>query len=86
MKDGCDGEVYNDKGDLLPEEEEIFSQKMFEDEEIEEMKEDGMTDEEVEAMIKHEASWRVPNLLTKRYFGEAVGSMDTDKIMLTMYE
>ena len=59
---------------------------MFEDEEIAEMKENGMTDEEVEAMIKHEASWRVPNLLTKRYFGETVGSMDTDKIILTMYE
>jgi len=86
MKDGCDGEVYNDQGDLLPEENEIFSQKIFEDEELEEMKEDGMTDEEVDAMIKHEGSWRVPNLLTKRYFGQTVGSMDTDKIMLTMYE
>ena len=86
MKDGCDGEVYNDKGDLLPEEKEILSQKIFEDEEIEEMKEDGMTDEEVTAMINHEASWRVPNLLTKRYFGETVGSIDTDKIMLTKYE
>jgi hypothetical protein len=86
MKDGCDGEVYNDKGDLLPEEKEIFSQKMFEDEEIEEMKEDGMTDEEVDAMIRHEASWRVPDLLTRRYFGETVGSMDPNKIMLTMYK
>jgi len=65
MKDGFNGEIYNDKGDLLPEEGEIFSQKMFEIEEIEEMKEDGMTDEEFEAMIRHEASWRVINLLTK---------------------
>lgn len=86
MKDGCDGEVYNDKGDLLPEEKEILSQKIFEDEEIEEMKEDGMSDEEVTAMINHEASWRVPNLLTKRYFGETIGSIDTDKIMLMKYE
>lgn len=86
MKDGCDGEVYNDKGDLLPEEKEILSQKIFEDEEIDEMKKDGMTDEEVAAMINHEASWRVPNLLTKRYFGETVGTIDTDKIMLTKYE
>jgi hypothetical protein len=86
MKDGCDGEVYNDMGDLLPEEEEIFSEKIFGDEEIEEMREDGMSDEEIDAMIKHEGSWRVPNLLTKRYFGETVGSIDTDKIMITMYE
>ena len=86
MKDGCDGEVYNDKGELLAEEKEILSGKIFEDEEIEEMKEDGMSDEEVEAMINHEASWRVPNRLTKRYLGEEVGSMDTDKVMLTMYE
>jgi len=86
MKDGCDGEVYNDTGDLLPEEKELFSQQIFEDEEIEEMKENGMTNEEVDAMIQHEASWRVPDLLTKRYFGETVGAMDTDKIMLTIYE
>lgn len=86
MKDACDGEVNIDKGDLLPEETEIFSQKIFEDEELEDMREDGMTDEEIDAIIKHEGSWRVPNLLTKRYFGETVASIDTDKIMLTMYE
>jgi len=86
MKNGCDGEVYNDKGDLLPEEKEILSQQIFEDDEIEEMKQDGMSDEEVAAIINHEASWRVPDLLTKRYFGETVGSIDTDKIMLTRYE
>jgi hypothetical protein len=86
MKDGCDGEVYNDKGDLLPEEKEIFSEKIFEDEEIEEMKENGMSDKEIDAMINHEASWRVPNRLTRRYLGEEVGSMDTDKVILTMYE
>ncbi|MEI2823571.1 MAG: hypothetical protein V9F02_09110 [Chitinophagaceae bacterium] len=32
------------------------------------MKEDGMTDEEIDAMIKHEASWRVPNLFDKALF------------------
>jgi len=50
------------------------------------MKENGMTEEEVDLMIKHEASWRVPNRLTKRYLGKEVGSIDTDKILLTMYE
>lgn len=86
MKDGSDGEIYHDEGELLPEEKEVLSEKIFEDDEIEEMKEDGMSDEEVDAMIKFEASWRVPNRLTKRYLGELVGSMDTDKVMLTMYE
>jgi len=86
MKDGSDGEIYHNTGDLLPEEKEVLSEKIFDDDEIEEMKEDGMSDEEVDAMIKFEASWRVPNRLTKRYLGEEVGSMATDKVMLTMYE
>lgn len=86
MKDGCDGEVYNDEGELLPEEKQIPGETVFEKEELEEMKEGGMSEEEIEAMIKHEASWRVPNLLTKRYLGEEVGSIDTNKVILTMYE
>ena len=50
------------------------------------MREDGMSEDEIQAMINHEGSWRVPNLLTKRYLGETVGAMNTDKVMLTMYE
>ena len=86
MKDGSDGEIYNDNGDLLPEEKQILSGKIFEEEEIEELQEDGMSDEEIEAMINFEASWRVPNLLSKRYLGETVGTIDTNKVKLTMYE
>ncbi len=86
MKDGSDGEIYHDTGELLPEENEVLSEKIFGDEEIQEMKGDGMSDEEVDALIKFEASWRVPNRLTRRYLGETVGSMDTDKVILTMYE
>jgi hypothetical protein len=86
MKDGSDGNIYNDKGNLLPEEQEILDGKIFGDEEIEEMKENGLSDEEIDATIKFEASWRVPNLLTKRYLGDTVGSIDTDKVILTMYE
>ena len=86
MKDGSDGEIYHDRGELLTEEKEILTEKIFDDEEIEEMREDGMSDKEIDARIKFEASWRVPNLLTKRYLGETVGSIDTDKVMLTMYE
>lgn len=86
MKDGADGEIYHDTGGLLPEEKEILSGEIFGEEEIEEMKNDGMSNEEVDAMIKFEASWRVPNLLTKRYLGETAGSIDTNKVMITMYE
>jgi hypothetical protein len=86
MKDGSDGEIYHDKGDLLPEEKDVLSRKIFEDEEIEEMREEGMTDEEIGLRIKFEASWRVPNLITKRYLGETVASIDTDEIILTKYE
>ena len=83
MKDGCDGEIYNDFGELLEEERIVLSEEIFMPEEIEE---EGMSDEEIEEMIRFEASWRVPNLLTKRYLGEPVGQIDTDKVMITRYE
>ncbi len=85
-KDGCDGEIYHDEGDLLEEEKEILSEEIFGADEIEEMKENEMSDEEIDAMIKFEASWRVPNRLTKRYLGETVAQIDSEKILLTMYE
>ncbi len=85
MKDGSDGEYYNDAGDLLPEEKEILTQKIFEEEEIDEMKEMEMTDEDIEASRIFQASWRVPNLLSKRYLDECVSDIDTDKVKLTKY-
>lgn len=86
MKDGSDGEIYHDAGELLSEEKEVLSERMFEDEEIEEMKENGMSEEEIDATIHFEASWRVPNRLTRRYFGETIDSIDTNNVILTMYE
>jgi hypothetical protein len=86
MKDGADGDIYHDTGALLPEEKDMLAGKIYNDDEIDEMKENGMSDEEIKAAIKFEASWRVPNLLTKRYLGEPVGSIDTHKVLLTMYE
>jgi hypothetical protein len=86
MKDGSDGEIYHDIGELLGEEKEVLAEKIFDDDELEEMKENGLTEDEVNATIKFEASWRVPNRLTKRYLGETVNSIDTNKVILTMYE
>lgn len=86
MKDGADGQIFHDFGEPLPEEKEIFERPIFDDEEIEEMRESGMTNEEIDFQIKFEASWRVPNLITRRFLGEPVGEIDTDKITLIEYE
>lgn len=86
MKDGCDGEIYHDTGELLPEEEEILAEEIFGEDELDEMREDGMSEDEVAATASFEASWRVPNLLSARYLGEPVGSIDTEQILLTRYE
>jgi hypothetical protein len=85
MKDGCDGEIYNDAGELLPEEQEILAEEIFGEDELDEMREDGMSEEEVQATVSFEASWRVPNLLSARYLGEPVGAIDTKQVMLTRY-
>lgn len=85
MKDGCDGKIYNDVGAPLPEENEVLSEEIFMEEELEEMKEDGMTEEEIQAMIAFEASYRVPDRLARRYLGEDILFMDTDTVKLTMY-
>lgn len=85
MKDGADGEIYHDAGELLPEEKEILADEIFGEEEIEEMRENGMSEEEVQATIQFEASWRVPNLLSARYLGESVGTIDTAQVMITRY-
>ena|ERR1700733_11920127 len=85
VKDGADGMYFNDRGDLLPEEIEILSQKMFEEEEINEMKGNGLSAEEIAALINFEACWRVPNLISKRYLGEKLDSLDPEKIILTEY-
>ena len=85
MKDGCDGEIYNDAGELLPEEQEILAEEIFGEDELDEMREDGMSEEEVQATVSFEASWRVPNLLSARYLGEPVGAIDTEQVMLIKY-
>ena len=85
MKDGCDGEIYNDRGELLPEEQEILAEEIFGEDELEEMREDGLSEDEVAATVSFEASWRVPNLLSARYLGVPVGAIDTELVRLTRY-
>lgn len=85
MKDGSDGDIYHDEGEPLPEEEDVPGREIFAEEELDEMRDDGMEEEEIESMINFEAGWRVPGLLIKKYLGEHLNTMDTDKVILTKY-
>jgi hypothetical protein len=85
MKDGADGEYYHDFGDLLPEETDLLSKQIFDEEEIAEMKENEMSDEEIKNAIAFEASWRVPNLLSERYLGEPASDINSEDVIITRF-
>ena len=86
-KSGADLELYVDYGDKLPEEIEISKEKLFDDEELKEMKED-YSKAELKKVIEQEISFRTTFRLTKRYFGkqfDETGS-DYEKINVTKFE
>ena len=85
IKHGCDGNIYNELGDLLYEEEEILEGDIFEQEELDEMRED-MNEEDVQKMIAFEASWRTPAQISKRYFADRIDNLDSDSIKMTRYK
>jgi hypothetical protein len=84
VKHGCDGEIYTDIGDALPEEQEILAGDIFGPEELDEMRED-MDEEEVQKLVTFEASWRTPAQISRRYFGDIIDNLDTDAIRLTRF-
>ena len=84
-KNGCDGQVYNDFGATLPEESEVLAEEIYSLDDLEDMRDGGMSEEEIEAQIKFEASYRVPNRLTRRYLGKSVLQCDISTIRLTKY-
>lgn len=84
MKDGSDGEIYHDVGEPVPEEKESLDETL--QDMGEELREEGLSEEEIREEVSFEAAWRVPNLLSKRYLGDYVGAIDPTKVMLTMYE
>jgi hypothetical protein len=84
LKHGCDGEIYVDFGEMLPEEQEILAGHIFDPEELDEMRED-MDEEEVQNMVTFEASWRAPGQISKRYFGDSIDNLDADAIKLTRF-
>jgi len=87
MKDGSDGEIYNDYGEPLPEESESykdFASRMDDDEKeelIEDLGENGFED-----YLKFQAAWSVPNMLSKRFLGEYIGAIEGDKMEFTKYK
>lgn len=85
VKHGCDGEIYTDYGDLLPEEQAILAGEIFAPAELDEMRED-MSEDEVQNTIRFEASWRVPGEVSKRYFGTRIDQLEYDAIQLTRFK
>lgn len=86
-KSGADLELYVDYGEKLPEEIEISKEKLFDDDELKEMKQDYSKDE-LNKVIDQEISFRTTFRLTKRYFGkefDQTGS-DYEKITVTKFE
>ncbi len=86
MKDGADGTIYHNEGALLPEEVAIAKEKIFHDDDLAEMKSDGMSQKEIDNMVAFEASWRIPDRLTRRYLGEEVSTIYPSRVMLMRYE
>ena len=87
VKSGADLELYVDYGENLPEEITISKEKLFDDDELKEIKGDN-TKEQVKKIIDQEISFRTTFRLTKRYLQkqfDETGS-DYEKIMVTLYE
>lgn len=87
VKSGADLDLYVDYGNPLPEEIALSKEKIFDDEELKEIKADN-SNEQVKKILDQEISIRTTFRLTKRYFGkpfDEVGS-DYEKIQVTLYE
>ena len=87
VKSGADLDLYIDYGEQLPEEISISKEKIFDEEELKEIKADN-SKEQVKKILDQEISIRTTFRLTKRYFGkqfDEVGS-DYEKIKVTLYE
>jgi len=85
VKHGCDGEIYTDIGEPIPEEQTILSGHIFDPEELDEMRGE-MDEEEVQNMVTFEASWRTPAEISKRFFEDRIDNLHTDAIKLTQYK
>lgn len=87
VKSGADLNVYVDYGNKLPEELAISKEKIFEDEDLEEIKAEN-SKEDVDKILDQAISINTTFRLTTRYFGKQLDEIGSDyhKIMVTLYE
>jgi hypothetical protein len=71
IKFGADSELYVDFGNKLQEEMDISKEKLFDDDELKEMKAD-MSKADFKKMVDQEISFRTTNRLTGRYLGKQI--------------
>lgn len=85
-KHGSEEEVYFEFGTPLEEEQESPGEPLFEEEELEDMREDGLSEKEIREIIRFERDFRVPGKLVKRYLGVIFNELDPTEVKLTRYE
>ena len=86
VKSGADLDLYVDYGDKLPEELEIAKEKIFDEDEIKDIKADN-SKEQFQKILEQEISIRTTFRLTKRYFGKQfdMAGSDYEKIKVMLY-
>ncbi|WP_440134207.1 hypothetical protein [Chitinophaga sancti] len=84
-KHGSEEEVFFEFGTPLEEEQECPDEPLFEEEELEEMREDGLSEKEIREIIRFEREFRVPGKLVKRYLGVVFNELDPATVKLMQY-
>lgn len=84
-KHGSEEKVYFEYGTPLPEEQESPEDPLFEEEELEEMREDGLSEKEIREIVRYEREYRVPGKLVKRFLGMIFNELDPAQVILTQY-
>lgn len=87
MKDGCDGEIYNDFGTPFPEEAENYEDIKatigeFEKAEIIENEDK----EGFENYLVFQAAWGIPDILSERFLGESISYINGEEIKFMWYQ
>lgn len=84
-KHGSEESVYFELGSPLPEEQESPDEPLFEEEELEEMREDGLSEKEIREIVRFERDARVPGKLMKRFLGVVFNELNPVLVKLTQY-
>jgi hypothetical protein len=84
-KYGSEERVMFEMGELLLEEQQLYDEELFEEDELEEMREDGLSDREIGEMVRYETDCRVPGRLVKRYLGVTFNELDPALVKLGRY-